>query len=55
MGKAHESSYNSYPNICSDIEVYRFGGTLQVEPKAHTTGASKSYSLFGNARERYPK
>ena len=30
MGKTHESSYKSYPNICSDIEVYRFGATLQV-------------------------
>jgi hypothetical protein len=30
VGKTHESSYNSYPNICSDIEVYRFGVTLQV-------------------------
>jgi hypothetical protein len=30
VGKAHKSSYNKYPNICSDIEVYRFGVTLQV-------------------------
>jgi len=31
VGKTHESSYNNYPNICSDIEVYRFGGTLQIQ------------------------
>jgi hypothetical protein len=31
VGKTHESSYNNNPNICSDIEVYRFGGTLQIE------------------------
>jgi len=30
VGKAHKSSYNKYPNICSDIEVYRFGVTLQI-------------------------
>lgn len=30
MGKTHESSYSHYPNICSDIEVYRFEETLQI-------------------------
>ena len=34
MGKTHESSHNSYPNICSEIEVYRFGGTLQALVRA---------------------
>ena len=34
MGNAHKSSYNKYPNICSDIEVYRVGVTLKVPGKS---------------------
>jgi hypothetical protein len=33
VGKTHESSYNNYPNICSDIEVYRFEGTFVNQVK----------------------
>lgn len=51
MGKAHKSSYNKHPNICSDIEVYRFGVTLQVCPNfAEHSRAGREPGPLPNSR-----